>query len=132
MRCFLIGFVGAVLGLVLSMVVGSQYSNYMAAAQTSSWLNEVEPVVQQVTGNIERLHGVSGSGRGVAAPHFSGNPPPPAMTMVTIDGAILLQGGYKGQAVVLVPEFNQGKTTWRCVGGSRHDTLGCEHWQPMH
>jgi len=130
MKCFLMGFVGAILGLFLSMFVGAQYADYMAAAQTSSWLNEAAPTVAQITANIQRLHGVSGSGVGVAPPRFSGKPPPPAMQLVTDDGAILLQGGYKGQAVVLVPAFAGGKASWRCFGGSRHDTLPCEHWRP--
>ena len=43
MKCFFIGFVGAVLGLVLSMVVGSQYADYMAAAQTSHWNYSMNP-----------------------------------------------------------------------------------------
>ena len=129
MKCFLMGFVGAVLGLLLSVFVGAQYADYMAAAQTDGWLNEAGPTVAQVTANVQRLHAVSGSGAGVAPPVFSGKPPPPAMSLVTVDGAILLQGGYKGQAVVLVPSFAAGKVSWRCIGGSQHDTLPCEHWR---
>ena len=102
----------------------------MAAAQTSHWLAQVLPTVKLVSQNIERTRGVSGSGVGVLAPQFSADPPPPAMSLVTADGAILLQGGYKGQAVVLVPSFEKGKASWRCVGGSKHDTLACEHWHP--
>lgn len=130
MKCFFIGFVGAVLGLVLSMVAGSQYADYMAAAQTSHWLNEAAPTVKQVTKNIERLHGISGAGLGVLPPVFPAKPPPPAMTLVTGDGVILLQGGYKGQAVMLVPAWKDDKVAWRCMGGSRPDTSPCEHWQP--
>jgi hypothetical protein len=129
-KCFLMGFVGAILGLLLSMFVGAQYADYMAAAQTDAWLNEVGPTVATVNSNIEKMHGVSGAGTGVATPNFSGKPPPPALALVTADGAILLQGGYRGQAVVLVPSWTGGKVAWRCIGGSQHDTLPCKHWQP--
>jgi hypothetical protein len=124
-KCFLMGFAGAILGLLLSIFVGARYADYMAAEQTEAWLQQLAPTVAQVSANIEKLHGVSGAGLGVATPSFSGKPPPPALALVTADGAILLQGGYRGQAVVLLPSWTGGKPTWRCIGGSQHGTLRC-------
>jgi hypothetical protein len=126
MKCFVIGFAGAVLGMVLSMFLGAQYANRMVGAQTESWLRDAGGTVAEISRNIERLHGVSGAGTGVVPPRFSEDPP--AMSLVTLDGAILLQGGYKGQAIVLVPAFDKGKVAWSCVSGASPESTACAGW----
>lgn len=124
MKCFLLGVLGAVIGLLGSFVVVSQYSDYRAAAQTSGWIIEAEPAQRAVEANARRSGALAGAGVGVARPRFTEEGP--EHFEVSADGLILMQGGIAGQLVVLIPTLGPQGFQWRCVGGSRKDVLACK------
>lgn len=126
MKRFIGGFFGAILGFFVFLLVQSQYSNYVAASQTSGWLGTIEPYVEQVSKRIHANRSVRDVGLGMPPPRLSDYPPDVAI--IGQDGTIVLQGGSAGQTVVLIPSYADGKVSWRCVGGSRRHVLGCARW----
>jgi hypothetical protein len=125
MKCFLLAFLGVVVALVIFVVSYPQYSNYQAAAETSTWLSQLEETKKLIAANTERNQSLVESGINVPRPNFSSNPPEYAE--VTRDGIIFVQGGREGQLIVLVPNLRDGQVEWVCRGGSRKATLGCHN-----
>lgn len=123
MKCFLKGVAGAAITLILATILLSQYSDYLAAAQTDSWLKEVEPLKQQIAANVERYQTLENTSINIKATHFS---IAPEYFKIMPNGTIYIKGGKEGQLIVLVPILSGGSVTWRCIGGSRKHTLTCK------
>ena len=126
MKSLLLGFFGGVLGVIAVLVVASQYSDYVASSQTSSWLNEIQPYTERVSERIRRNGGVRDAGIGMISPALTVYAP--KFASIRQDGVILLQGGDAGQTVALIPSYADGRVTWHCVGGSKRHALSCERW----
>ena len=124
MKCFALGVLGAVAGLLIALVLYSQYSDYRAAAQSSGWIQEAEPAQRAVEENALRSGTLSGAGAGVGNPRFTGQGP--ERFEVSSDGLILMHGGLAGQLVALVPSLGPEGIRWRCFGGSRGDVISCK------
>lgn len=117
MPCFFKGALGAFLVLVAAAIIVPQYSDYLSAAETSLWLSKMEPVKMMVEENSGKLKTLNGAGRHIDKAAFAPN----NVTFFEIrdSGEILLQGGRDGQFVMLTPTLDNGKISWRCLGGSR-------------
>jgi hypothetical protein len=122
MRSFLLGFCGALTVLVASAMLAPFYSDYRAAAETSAWMNEIRPLQRQ----IEEAALKQGTLRGVKERLGQISLDAPALDVLEVldGGAIVLRGGRNGQLLVVVPSFDSGKVSWRCIGGSKNAVLG--------
>ena len=127
MKCFFKGMLGALTMLFAAAFVVPQYSDYRAASETSSWLNEIEPTKDAISAKILRLRTTSGAGLGIPRPIITRHTP--SLIEVTDAGIIFLKGGRDGQVVVLIPSFSANQVSWHCIGGSSHATGSCEYWQ---
>lgn len=122
MRNFFGGALGAIVVLFAAAIIYPQYCDYRAAAETSLWLGVAETTIKPyIAETAMRNKTVRGSGVGVPKPVFPANNTP--TLEITPDGMIIMQGGREGQLVVLIPSLAEGKVTWRCLGGSRHDVM---------
>ncbi len=127
MRDFYLGAAAAtVVLLAAAFLIYPQYSDYRAAAETSQWLAVAEMSMKPyIAEKAKRAKTLAGSGVGLPKPVFAVSNMPDLE--ITPDGMIFMRGGRDGQLVVLIPSLAEGKVTWRCVGGSRHDvTSECQ------
>jgi hypothetical protein len=122
MTCFFKGALGALAVLICAAIVVPQYSDYRAAAETSRWLAQMDPVRLAIEQNAMLLKTMAGAGKYIDVPASLLSPPPGATLLEIRDsGEIILHGGSDGQLVILTPSFAEGKVTWRCLGGSAKD-----------
>jgi hypothetical protein len=117
LKTLLLGLAGGFFGLFAALIALSQYSDYRAASETTTWLVEVEPTLEAIAAAAKARGTIEGSGTGVALPTFQS--PPLEYARVTSDGTVIMRGGREGQLLVLVPSLAEGEVAWRCVGGSR-------------
>ena len=117
LKPFLQGAVStAICVMAVAGIVITQYSDYRAATETSSWLNDVLPTVRTISANIIHIKGTTGSGIGVPNPVFKFHAP--SVVEITANGTLFLKGGRDGQFVALIPEYSSNHVSWRCMGGS--------------
>lgn len=118
MPCFFKGALGALAVLIGAAIIIPQYSDYRAAAETSGWLAQMDPIRLKIEENAKRLKTMAGAGKHIDLPAS-----PPGVTFFEIrdSGEIIMHGGRDGQLVILTPSFAEGTVTWRCLGGPAKD-----------
>jgi hypothetical protein len=119
MKSFLIGLLGAGFLVLLFLFVSSQYSDYRAAAESSSWLAKVKTIQGEIEKNAVSRGSLAGVGKDVDQKILR------QMNLdffeITDSGAIILRGSRYGQLIALIPSVADGKVEWRCVGGPSGD-----------
>jgi hypothetical protein len=122
MKCFTLGFIGALLVALLAIFVWPQYTNYTARAQAIEWLALVRPIQAQIEANAIEQQSLNGAGSQTAAPDFHPQHKP-ARFEVRPTGEILILGDEV--MLLLTPSLNSTTSaataskqslTWRCVG----------------
>ncbi len=122
MKCFGLGFAGALLFALLAAMIWPQYSNYTARAQATEWLALVRPIQAQIEANALKQQSLNGAGSQIAPPDFHPQHKP-ARFEVKPSGEILMLGNEV--MLLLTPSLNsaaslapagQQSLTWRCVG----------------
>ena len=76
MRCFFGGALGALILFLIAAIIIPQYSDYRAAAETSRWLAQMEPIRLKIEENAKKLKTTAGAGKHIDLPVSS----PPAVT----------------------------------------------------
>jgi|GEM_PF-1720600 len=116
MRNYILGFLGTLTCLVAAAFIYPLYSDQRAIAQSANWFIELLPTMQTIEADARQLNSLSGSGRrvGKTAPHLTHVD----YFQVEDQGTIILRGSADGQVIVLIPQFDKGNVTWRCIGGS--------------
>ena len=71
MACFAKGFLGALVALLIPAMTISQYSDYLATAETSGWLAQAGPIKVQVAAHAERNLTLVNSGQEARLPDLS-------------------------------------------------------------
>ena len=119
MKSFLWGLLGAFVLAMGFLFVGSQYSDYRAASEASSWLVQVRQIQDEIERNAVSKNSLAVAGKSVDDKILR------EMNLdfyeVMDSGVIVLRGRREGQLIVLIPAFENGKMEWRCVGGSLGD-----------
>ncbi len=122
MKCFTLGFFGALLVALLGIFIWPQYTNYTARAQAIEWLALVRPIQAQIEANAIKQQSLNGAGGQIAAPDFHPQHKP-ARFEVRSSGELLILGN--DLMLLLTPSLNsamsstpaaQQPVTWRCVG----------------
>ncbi|XVJ70572.1 MAG: hypothetical protein HEQ39_13765 [Rhizobacter sp.] len=122
MKCFGLGFAGALLFALLAAIIGPQYSNYTARARAAEWLALVRPIQAQIEASALKQQSLNGAGSQIAPPDFHPQHKP-ARFEVRASGEILMLGNEV--VLLLTPSLNstaslastsQRPVTWRCVG----------------
>ncbi|MDQ1831370.1 pilin [Massilia scottii] len=119
MRCFLKGFLGALLMLALAAVIIPQYSDYVARAETGVLLVLLEPVQRAIEADAAKQKSFAGMAKHLALPAKIAD----KLTVFEVSdaGEIIAKGGRNGQMIILSPSLLDGKITWRCLGAPDHD-----------
>ena len=116
MKSFLFGLLGAAFLVLAFLFVSSQYSDYLASAESSSWLAQVKIIQEEIEKNAVSRGSLAGVGKEVdqKIPHQMNLD----FFKVTESGVIILRGSRYGQLIALIPSVVDGRVEWRCVGGS--------------
>ena len=127
MKCFTLGFFGALLVALLATVIWPQYSNYTARAQAIEWLALVRPIQAQIEANALQQKSLNGVGSQIGAPAFHPERMPARFEIrdfgeIVILGndVLLLLTPSRNSEVSLTPAAQQ-PMTWRCVGAPVHN-----------
>lgn len=113
---FLAGSIGMILLIVGYFFVTTQYNNYILRSQTSSWFNEIDPLLEAVEREIRQKNSRNVNVKDdediflKKAEHVD-------TLAVTDAGLVIIRGGNIGQVVVLIPALEGEKVSWRCKGG---------------
>lgn len=115
MRHFILGFLGMLAALVLAGYTYSMYGDYRSEAQSSAWFIELLPTMQEIEAQARQQNTLAGVGAhiGKTAPRLT------RVNFFHVDdrGTIIVRGGTDGQVIVLIPQFDKGNVSWRCIGG---------------
>jgi hypothetical protein len=121
MRSFILGFLGMLTALVLAGYAYSMYGDYRSEAQSSAWFIELLPAMQEIEAQARQQNTLAGTGAHIGKAT-------PRMTRVNFlrvedQGTIIVRGGSDGQVIVLIPQFDKGNVSWRCIGGPSRAVL---------
>lgn len=115
MKCFLAGIAGALVAIVGVLVFNSQYSDYLARAETYEWLAKAQVTKSLIEKNATKQGSLISAGNSVN--NTLRRPSNLDVFEVTDSGIILLRGGREGQFIALIPSVLNGRIVWRCIGG---------------
>lgn len=114
MKSFILDCLGAIVIVSLATMVVPLYADYRAHAETDAWLDQAQPIQQQITERILRTGSTQGSGSGLAAPDSSSGP---ELFRIEDSGTLIMKGGHVGQTLALIPQLEGQTVRWLCVGG---------------
>ena len=114
MRCFIKGFLGAVVGFFLISFGAAQFSDYRAAAEVSGWLLALAPLQDTITANAIKQGKFSITPTDFKKPELIKNNS--MFFKISENGEIIVKGGTEGQMLILLPSFIDKKVAWECVG----------------
>jgi Tfp pilus assembly major pilin PilA len=103
--------------LIAAALIVPLYSDYTARAKASEAIYSARPLQDLVASRAIELKSLSGSGIGVGAGIKGTN----GETIILPEGIIILRVPNSGQILVLLPSYEGGSVTWRCMGGSARD-----------
>jgi hypothetical protein len=112
---------GAVTAFVLILIAIPQYFNDdQVVFEAKQWFDELHPVMNSIEKNIVKNASLMDADMGVEKNIFSRpEQKRPDVFEITRLGEIILQGGSRGQLLILIPAFEEGKVRWRCFANPR-------------
>lgn len=116
MRCFLLGFAGFFIAVIVTAVALASYGDYAARASLSETMLSINPLRTEITENIMKQRTVASAGASLNPAAEKQSFPSTDYLKVTVDGTIVFRSSKYGQIIVLEPSFRSDSVTWRCVG----------------
>ena len=117
MKCFVLGFVGVIVGGVLFLIGYAQYCDYVVEAQLDIWclqLGAKAAEIEQLAMDEGALDAVS---KKISPQPFT-EESKVREHMILDTGAVFVQGGRENQILLLTPSVTDNGVQWEVFAGS--------------
>mgnify|MGYP001582179669 CR=1 FL=1 len=116
MRCFLIGFAGFFVAMIVTLFVWAQYADYAARVTLSETMGEIAPLREKIAEIIKKQRAVANSAASLTQSAKEQTVPRADYVKVASDGTIVFRSAKHGQIIVFEPSFRAGEVAWKCIG----------------
>ena len=100
---------------VLVALIIPAYTDFSSREESLVMIKHLEKIQEDIELRIKD-HGFVASKKNVSEQHES-----IGKILISSDGIIISRGAKRGQIIILIPAYENGKITWRCIGGSFKD-----------